>query len=542
MTPTRLVVACTAVVMLAAAEGAAAHPGHGLPASWDLASGASQIAQPAPAPPFATGLPFREPPVVRSSGGRLEQTLVAANGTVAVSGLQVGGAQHYSVGAHGGGLLGPTLQVQPGDLVDLRFVNRLTQPPTIPPTAPTQAAPPHGGGCEHDTTIPAGHPQPTNLHFHGLHVTPRNRTVGGVLYYGDNVFACLQAGTSHVRFRIPKDHDLGTFWYHAHLHGLTDDQVYRGLAGMLLVGDSRTQLPERFRKVRTRLISLKDIQAVPDGAGWSIPTDHDWVNATTRTVNGLVLPTLTIRPGETQLWRLANASSGLWYDVALQDGANQGTMLTIVSRDGNRLVRPQRVTDTLLGPGQRVDVLVKAPPAGPLTLRTLAFAQGRRPGIFGAADLATVQVTGASAAAIAAPGASGTLPTFPPRSGKKTFTFDIVSDPKDPNVTLFTINGKVFDPKTPGVTARLGTTQRWTLVNATAEWHPIHIHQDDYRVVSVNGRRVGVRSDQDVVPLPPNGTVVLDMPFQQFSGNFVMHCHILDHEDGGMMTRIEVRK
>ncbi len=387
---------------------------------------------------------------------------------------------------------------------------------------------------------PRGHPQPTNLHFHGLHVTPRNRTVGGVLYYGDNVFACLQAGTSHIRFRIPLDHDLGTFWYHAHLHGLTDDQVYRGLAGMLLVGDSRTQLPKRLRKVRTRLISLKDIQAVPDGAGWSIPTDHDWVNATARTVNGLVMPTLTIRPGETQLWRLANASSGLWYDVALQDGANQGRTPTIVSRDGNRLVRPQRVTDTLLGPGQRVDVLVRAPADGTADaahpgLRAGPAHRGLRGG--GPGDGPGHGRLG-SRHRHAAGRAARRRRSRPERD--QDVAFDIVSDPKNPNVTLFTINGKVFDPMAPGVVARLGTTQRWTLINETAEWHPIHIHQDDFRVISVNGKRVGVRSDQDVVPAAQReGRARHAVPavLRQLRDAL----SILDHEDGGMMTRIEVR-
>ena len=94
--------------------------------------------------------------------------------------------------------------------------------------------------CSSRTTDPESRqPQPTNLHFHGLHVTPRNRKVGGITYYGDNVLVCLREGRSHIRFRIPDDHDQGTFWYHAHLDGLTDDQVFRGLAGMLIVGDSR---------------------------------------------------------------------------------------------------------------------------------------------------------------------------------------------------------------------------------------------------------------------------------------------------------------
>ena len=109
----------------------------------------------------------------------------------------------------------------------------------------------------------------------------------------------------------------------------------------------------------------------------------------------------------------------------------------------------------------------------------------------------------------------------------------------------FLINGKQFNPQRIDAQPRLGTTERWVLINKSSEWHPIHIHQDDYRVVSVNRKRVMVRSDQDVVPLPPqrngvDGRVELDMPFQDYSGRYVMHCHILDHEDGGMMAQIKV--
>jgi FtsP/CotA-like multicopper oxidase with cupredoxin domain len=488
-------------------------------------------------PPFTTGEAFREPPSISSVNKRLRFTMVAKNGTITVGGLQIGNAQSYTVAGSPAGLLGPTLRVNPGDEIDIVLDNQLVQPEVTP--APSGTHDP----CMHDTGIKPGDPQPTNLHFHGLHVTPRDHREGGVTYYGDNVLACMKAGPHHVRFRIPHDHDLGTFWYHAHMHGLTDDQVYRGLAGMLIIGDGRKYLPERFRKVQTRLISLKDMQAVPTPAGWQIPdpNHHDWLQPTTRTVNGLVMPKLTMKPGETQLWQLANSSSALWYDVTLTN-----RNFTIVARDGNRLIAPQKVSDLVLAPGERFDVLVTAPKKlDTLKLSTQPWDQGR-PGnngtmTFPGADLATVSVSGAAASAISAPTPSGELPTFPTKRGTaRTWIFSITSKG-------FLINGNTFDPDRIDAKPKLGTTERWTLINESSEYHPIHIHQDDFRVISVNGSRVSFKSDQDIVLLPPAaggapGKVVLDMPFQTYWGNYVMHCHILDHEDGGMMARISVQR
>jgi FtsP/CotA-like multicopper oxidase with cupredoxin domain len=392
--------------------------------------------------------------------------------------------------------------------------------------------------------------QLTNLHFHGLHVTPLTRRHHGKRVYGDNVLLNLGRGRSHFRFRIPAHHDQGTFWYHAHRHGCTDDQVFRGLAGMLLIGDSRRNLPRRFRHVRTRTLALKDVQAVPrpGGSGWAVPTDHDWAFPTQRTVNGQVEPQIPMRPGETQLWRVANVSAALWYRVAIASGTGRQTY-TVVSRDGNPQARPQRRTSELLGPGHRIDILVTAPATGSLTLETLPFDQGRL--TFPQATLATTTTAGAPAAPLADDRARGRLPRFPRRSGptrRFTFSFNPRPGVKPPPGFAAYINGRQFDPDRVDADPRLGTTETWILRNKTNEWHPFHIHQDDFRVISVNGKRVRhPPGDQDVVALPPQpkngkpGRVVIRMPFTRFRGKFVFHCHILDHEDAGMMALVEVR-
>ena len=369
-----------------------------------------------PPPPFTPGMPFTEPPVVKSHGMRLRTTLVARNGSVDISGVTVAETQTYAArgadGASRRSFLGPTLRVRPGDWIELTLDNRLT----VPDGAQGADCPVSGHAAtrEPGRRAQAGTAQLTNLHYHGLHVTPRERSP-----YGDSVLVDLPKGKSRFRFRIPPTHDRGTFWYHAHLHGCTDDQVFRGLAGLLLVGDSRRDLPRRFRAVRTRSLALKDVQVESaDSGGWRITDDHDWTNGTHRTVNGLVDPDIRIRPGETQLWRLGNLSSAVWYKVALVDESNGARdPLTVVAQDGNSLRRAVSRPWLVIPPGRRFDVLVRGPDSGERVLKTLAFDQGRR--TFPEDTLATVRVDGAPAPAIAAPRRlAADAQRFPRRRGR----------------------------------------------------------------------------------------------------------------------------
>ena len=514
-------------------------------------------------PPYKRGRLLKEPPVVRSHNGKLKVALLAKNGAVKVSGVTIHNTQTYALPTHRRHFLGPTLHANPGELVDLTLDNELTRPKDVlrsddPPRTPTapQAQPncpktEPGHAHAHGAAAPtraAGGGQYTNLHFHGLHVTTRTRHRNGKPIYGDNVLLNLPRGKSHFRFRIPKNHDQGTFWYHAHRHGCTDDQVYRGLAGVLLIGDSRKKLPRRFRHIRTRTLALKDIQAVPYKKNkWAIPNDFFWGgHLTQRTVNGMVQPRIRIAPGETQLWRVMDVSNGVWYRIAIAGGKHgKGRdTFTVVSQDGNPQTRLERRRTVLLGPGHRDDILVRGARAN-RTLETLPFNQGDT--TFPLEKLASVEAVGRRRHALRVPSHGVPLPRFPRKRGNtRYFVFSF-----SPNGTPFKalINDQQFDPnlKHAYVRPRDHTTEKWVLINLTTQWHPIHIHQDDHRVLSVNGRRVhDPPGDQDIVNLPPQskdgrpGRVVIEMPFT-IRGDFVMHCHILDHEDAGMMVPIVVR-
>jgi FtsP/CotA-like multicopper oxidase with cupredoxin domain len=504
------------------------------------------------AAPFASARRFVEPPVIRSRRGRLKVTLVAQTGAVQVSGVKVASTQTYAARTRSGltrrGILGPTLQVNPGERVEITLDNRLTVPKGVPapncPAAPARTA--TGDAGAHMQLDKAGGPQLTNLHFHGLHVTPRR-----ISPYGDTVLVHLPGGRSRFSFTIPSFHDQGTYWYHAHVHECTFDQVYRGLAGILLIGNTLDNLPSRFKAITTRTLALKDVQLQqPKGSNrWQIPVSHTAPTPTHRTVNGLVNPTMKIRPGETQLWRLANVSAELWYRVAIvkPSGSRVRDPFTVVAQDGDSLRRPARKTSLLMPPGTRFDILVRGPASGKRLLKTLKFDQGLE--TFPEDILATVDVGGSPARATAPPKRMrAPSQVFPRRRGptrKIVFDFDTRSPPK--NFFQATINNLVFDPRVAGVNPTLWTTERWIIYNKTGEWHPFHIHQDDFRLISSTSGQRRLAGVQDIVALPPGthakpSRVVIEMPFTDFAGQFVFHCHILDHEDSGMMSLVNLSR
>jgi suppressor of ftsI len=497
--------------------------------------------------PFTTGSPFKEPPVVESRNGNLKAEITAANGTLKVSGVDVAGGQAYAARSPSGvagpaQMLGPTLHAEPGGTISIAFDNKLTVPDGM--QSPEDCA---AGGSheEHGSSAPdAAKPQVTNFHFHGLRVTPKTRELRGVKVYGDNVLVDLPPGRSHIEFPIPEDHEQGTFWYHAHRHGCTDDQVSRGLAGLLFIGDSRRDLPARYAKVRTRDLMLQDIQVVdnPKGSGknWGIDPAHFWGNPTHRMVNGQLNPSLDIAPGETQLWRIANGSAGVWFNVSLVDENDNPAGFTTVAQDGNTLEFSKEEAAHLLAPGNRIDILVTGAGSGKRMLKTIPFDQGNV--TFPEDVLATVNAKGAPAVPIEAPGKLAPPPTLEPARGPdRQFTFNLVFKPS----FGATINGQLFSlDQPPQATPTVNTTETWTVLNTSGEAHPFHIHQGDFVVKSVNGEPVDNLGQQDVVELPPMqgttpGKVVFEMSFEE-EGEFVFHCHILDHEDAGMMARVSV--
>jgi FtsP/CotA-like multicopper oxidase with cupredoxin domain len=437
------------------------------------------------------GQPLSEPVQLHSRHGVLKVDLRAARGVIEVSGSRIE-AQPFN-----GQIVGPTLHVRPGDTIE--------------------------------ATIHNATDEDTNIHYHGLHVDPTG--------ISDNVFRTFKPGqTVRSVVHLPLDHSPGTYWYHVHLHGLTESQVMGGLSGLLVVEGLQRVLPRPLRGIEQRQLAIRDLQE-SDGAVVTNDADIDPTKPTTRLVNGLLRPRLTIRSGETQLWRIANIGSDLFYDVSLA-----GHRLTVVAEDGSPVWSVRHHRHLVLPPGKRFDVLVQGGAPGSYAFKTLRYDEGFQ--ALPTTELARVTVTGPKAqAALPLP---RTLRTPAARldhvriAKRRRFAFSL--DTSDGGFKAL-INGRQFNPDVTNVAPTLGTVEQWTLTNSSDEDHPFHIHVNDFQVMSVNGKPYHARGLQDVVIIPKNGgRVVIRNPFEDFAGHYVLHCHILGHEDAGMMQTIDVVK
>ncbi|MGH3583250.1 MAG: multicopper oxidase family protein, partial [Mycobacterium sp.] len=379
--------------------------------------------------------------------------------------------------------------------------------------------------------------QPTNLHYHGMNVSPLGNS--------DNVFVHVGPGEDFdYEIAIPPDHPVGMFYYHAHQHGLTEFQIGSGLSGGLIVEGLLEPFPE-LRDLRQHVMLLKDIQ-IEDGM---VADPPDSSMPTMRTLNGQVNPTIAMRPGETQLWRIGNVGADIYYHLQLE-----GHTFYEVARDGNRHDKIVPRDEILLPTSSRVEVLVQAGPAGHYALKTLAINMGPMGDMYPEVTLATMVAQGAAQQPIVLP--SSLLPVDDlrgqPVQQQRSYRFSENMDGDQ-----FYINGKQFDPNRVDTVVQLGDLEEWTLDNCSGENHVFHIHQLDFQVVEVNGVPQPFVGRQDTVNLDfrntdgaedcptdadPHGRVKVLVPFTNpvILGKFVYHCHIGEHEDNGMMQVIEV--
>lgn len=453
---------------------------------------------------FVRGQPLPEPPRIKSRKGKLEVTLTARRARVRISGKLVN-ARVYSAAAYGkvypASYMPPILDVQPGDNLRVTLVNKLGEP--------------------------------TNLHTHGFFISP----VGNQ----DNIFVDLAAGKTFLyNYYIPQDISLGTYWYHPHYHTLVEEQVFGGLAGLLYVRGLEKLLPSNLQGITERFMGLKDFQL---NAGNSIPSQNiDSGAATNRTINGRVQPTITLEAGETQLWHLGNIGADIWYDLELA-----GLTLTVIGEDANPVDKPWTATDLMMAPAKRYDVLVQAQKPGNYQLITRAMSTGPDGDDYPEVLMAKVKVKGAEKAPAALPASIQALDDLSGATIARQRIFDLTEN--NDSGTFF-INQRMFDPNQVDATPVIDTVEEWVFRNNTRELHPIHLHVNDAQITSINGVPNQARSWVDTIPIPyiyqdsngndVPGEVVMRFRFRRFMGPYVFHCHILAHEDNGMMSIINV--
>ena len=435
--------------------------------------------------PTVGGAPFTEPPVLRSTDGRLDVALTAQR-----SPTMIGGREVISM-TYNGQAPGPTLRLRPGETLGVAITNQLDQP--------------------------------TNFHTHGLHVSPAGTS--------DNVFVHIMPGESfQFEIAIPDDGISGlsmpgSFWYHPHLHGYTDPQVDGGMAGASIVEGGLDDLPE-LRDVPDKVLVLQSTQYALDGTMIEAP-DFAIVDIY---VNGQSVPQMTIAPGETQRWRIMNASSYTFMNLALE-----GHTLHQIASDGNALNAPWSRDAILISPGERVDVLVQGGGPGTYAFRSLAWGTDFQ--VQPEMPIATLVSAGEAVKPLALP--ERLLPFQDlrelPVDRTRELTFSEVMHPFRP-----LIDGHAFDINRVDQTVQLGATEEWRILNTSPDWHPFHIHVNDYQVISINGEPYEARSWEDTTAVPAYGEIVMRTRFLDFPGKFVYHCHILNHEDQGMMGVVEV--
>lgn len=445
-----------------------------------------------------TGAALQEPEVLRSRGGLLDVRLESASGS-----HEVAGRRATTLG-YNGGLPGPTLRIRPGDTLRIQLVNRLEQP--------------------------------TNLHVHGLHVSPEGN--------GDNVFVVVEPGDSFsYEYRLRGDHPPGVYWYHPHHHGMVADQLFGGLYGAIIVEDTNA-----VPVTRERVMVVSDTSL--DASGQILtPSTMEQVmgrEGSLVLVNGQAAPVLEARPGERERWRVLNACSARYLSLRLD-----GQVVQLLGRDSGRLAESLKVEDVLLAPGNRADLIVTAGRRRSV-LRAEPFDRGGMMGGMmgggsalrsgGPVDLATFEVRGSPQAELAP------LPRqITPRdlrasevSRRRVLTFQMgmaggMTGGGSSGGMSFTIDGNTFDAARVDQKVAVGAIEEWTIRNVGPMDHPFHLHVWPMQLIADNGAPVETPMWLDVVNVPARGEVTLRIAFDDFGGRTVYHCHILDHEDRGMM-------
>ena len=437
---------------------------------------------------------FTSPPVIKNlspNPGIVELELTAGP-----TRLELVPGKPTEAWAYNGTVPGPTIELREGDSVTIHFHNNL--------------------------------PQPTTVHWHGMHIPAGSD--------GSPLNPVMPGASRDYVFRVPRG-TAGTYWYHPHPDMTTTAQVAKGLYGALIVRPADDPLAG----IRDRLLILSDNRFRPDGSvdfpdPTSLAAQIDAENGregNVLLVNGRAMPTLSIRPGELQRWRIINASPARVYRLAIP-----GQKLLHVGSDGGLFEKPREVADLVVANSERIEFLVRGGEPGSRTvLQTLPYDRydphTRPPDWNQPRDLLELRTsTDAPASEMTVP---STLRVVKPIStthvaARRTIVF-----------SQGLINGKAMDMHRVDVRGRLGTTEIWQIENVVGMDHPFHLHGFRFQVLDVDGVPERYPSWKDSVNVPKHGVARIVIRFEDFGGKWMFHCHILDHEDMGMMGILELR-
>ena len=388
---------------------------------------------------------------------------------------------------YNGQVPGPTIEGHVGDVVEIRFTNRL--------------------------------PEPTNIHWHGLRVPA---AMDGT----EMVQRAVAPGDTFVyRFRLP---DAGTFWYHPHSNEPV--QLEKGLYGALVVRDQDEPTLDAERVLVLDDLLLDKTGAIAPFGG--IVQHHDGREGDVRLVNGKAEPELVIAAGQIERWRVINASSARYIRLSIG-----GQPFRILGTDGGLLEAPVTVTDVLLATADRVDLAVGPFAEGQeLAVEALPYLR-RTIRKRGAERFATVKVGPAKPSSAVVPQRLRAIPPLAPASAAPTRTVRLGVKFSFRRLVDFVINREAHHRDRP---VKAGELQVWDVANTTLMDHPFHLHGFFFQVLAVNGEPPPWRSWEDVVNIPPRATVRIAWLPDDRPGSWMYHCHILEHHASGMMGHFDV--
>jgi FtsP/CotA-like multicopper oxidase with cupredoxin domain len=534
-----------------------------------MAAGAA-LAQAGPETVPTRPAPFRELAMTPSPTNVVDVTLKLAFGEYQI------GADKVHLRTYNGKLVSDPLVVKPGDTLRVRLENALDCPKGATCTCkPDPCADGKESPAAHVHGALAGAPpanifNSTNLHTHGLHVSPR--------CHSDNVFVDVEPGCGFsYEFKIPADHPAGTYWYHPHVHGATAIQVSSGAEGALIVKGAFDEVPG-IRGAKDEILLFQQIPYKCDfqtAANWACKPGQvglvqdfaqqfgpgKW-DASKRytTINGVVQPAITLRPEEVRRWRLIHG--GLREKVVVAVGRKAGAAFTVekgwlhlIALDGLPTGDVRQKDRVELDPGYRADVMIRAPkepgtyylldePSTRLLAPLNAAQRAEETPLEPLKVLAVIKVEGKPCSDPQNPChrdlprpeqlAGFRLPSITDaeiagRQPQKVY-FDIKNG-------AFTVCGKAYDPKAEPRRLEFGKADEWVVASSTVAGHPFHIHVNPFEVID---ETTGERYWKDTLFVDKGKTVKVRMRYETFDGDFVLHCHILDHEDQGMMETVRI--
>ncbi len=452
-------------------------------------------------------VPFQQPAEIHPGAAETSVELMVRECVSLIDGTPL---QHM---AYNAGPVGPTIRISQGQHLKIKLINQLG----FWDEEHNDRNEPHGFNV-------------TNLHTHGLHVSPQSPA--------DDVFKEVRPGEiCNYDFPVANDHPAGTFWYHAHKHGSTALQLANGMAGALIVEGGLDEIPE-IRAAAEKVMVIQQF-TWKEVAGRPAIVDpelvYDESGELFTTINGVLTPTLVLRPGEIQRWRIVHAGIAEQEEIDIP-----GIEIFEIAVDGLATGSLTKKDSLLLYPGYRTDVLVRAPADSLVTLvesRIDDREKAIRQRLAAPRFLMKVVVQGAPlemelpGTAVIAEHASFTQQDVPEEIDcRRTIRFSMTS-------TDFFINGEPFDPNKIDHKIQLDSTEEWELSSENGV-HPFHIHVNPFasRLKGSNDPWVW----RDTIAVQRGRPVIARMRFKSFTGKTVFHCHNLVHEDKGMMRAIEI--